>query len=346
MWRSVLRLVWQDKWEAVLGIIGILMAVGAGIPPWVTALSLLFALLLLADLVQAVRHTYRLVREKHVPLAVVVGKGDDQYRAMVRAVLEKLEKRGFREREFQSTFHVEREDWVVRREQRLSPQQWAWEDLVVRFQARVNRLTRLLPGRRILHVFLNCPIALALGMGAATRRTHELLVYHLHWGTEGVAYRHVVDFTRSAATADSAPPLRGQVARPYAYIEVEEPEALTPETYVSFHLADHDPRSHLQALADQRRCAAVHIRNTCGDVLPPDVDWTLAAHEVAAVVRTLAARPGVKRLHLGISCPVSLAFTIGMGLGTPSAITVYSWFKEEQVYHPVLALDQLDRLGQ
>ena len=262
---------------------------------------------------------------------------------MVRDVLETVKRWGFREREFQSTFHIERGDRALRREQWLSPEQWAWEDLMARFRARVNRLEWLLPGQRVFRLFLNCPAALALGMGAVIRRMHKVVVYHWQNGIY---------------TPVSVTPPRGRVAPPYRFIEVKEPEVLTAETYVSFHLADHDPRSNVQALADQEGCAAVHIRNTCDDVLPLDTDrvtaaydvlldadWTVVAREVAGVLRDLATRPEVKRLHLALSCPVPLALTIGMGLGTPSAITVYDWFREEQAYHPVLALDQLNGPG-
>jgi hypothetical protein len=138
--------------------------------------------------------------------------------------------------------------------------------------------------------------------------------------------------------------LRGRVEPPYRFITVEQPETLTEETYVSFHLAGHDPKGSVQALADQESRAAIHIRNKCDDRLSVDEDWITPAREVAGVLREFAARPEVRRVHLALSCPGALAFAIGMGVGTVAAVTVHNWFADEQAYHPVLELDQLSQV--
>ncbi|HIQ02030.1 MAG TPA: SAVED domain-containing protein [Anaerolineales bacterium] len=339
-WRQVTGRVWARKWEAILGIVGIALAVGAGVPIYLGIFAALIAIVLVVDLIREVRTTIRLVREKHVPLIVIVGKGDDEFHAMVDDVWAVMAPLGFNEREFDADWDVERDDLVVRRESDLPRRPERWVELARRFERKVARLSARLQGRTVFHLFLNCPAALAVGMGALLGSRYEVVLHHLQRGVEPSPYVPVIDFSQGTPGPTGVQAVKRRAAPPYKFIAVEQPEDLTGEVFVSLHLAGHDPKGNVEALAAEKGLAAVHIRNTYGSVLSTDADWLRVAQEVVTELLGLVGR-GVQRVHLCLSSPVVLAFAMGMALGTQSPITVYNWFAATREYRSVLELEHL-----
>lgn len=340
-WRQVISLVWGRKWEAILGILGIALAIGAGAPAYLGIPATLIAVLLVVDLIREARTTIRLVKEKHVPLIIIVGKGDDEFHAMVDDVWAVMAPLGFNEREFDTDWDVERDDLVVRRESDLPRRSQPWMELTRRFERKVSRLSAKLQARTVFHLFLNCPSALAVGLGALLGSRYEVVLHHLQRGVGPSPYVPVIDFSRAR---DSGPTgvqaVKKRAMLPYEFIAMEQPEGLTAEVFVSLHLAGHDPKGDVEVLVAEKGMAAVHIRNTYGSVLSTDADWLRVVQEVVTELLGLVGS-GVQRVHLCLSSPVVLAFAIGMALGTQSPITVYNWFAAVQKYHPVLDLERL-----
>ena len=126
---------------------------------------------------------------------------------------------------------------------------------------------------------------------------------------------------------------------PYEYISVESPDTLTKMVPVSLHLSGHDPKSEVDELASNRLLSAVHIRNTYNNTLPVDADWFRAAQEVASILLGLSSNPDVEKIELYQSCPVIIAFAVGMALGTHARIEVFQW--DGANYHPVFPLNTL-----
>jgi hypothetical protein len=189
--------------------------------------------------------------------------------------------------------------------------------------------------QRVFHVFLQCPAALAMGLGATLETQHQFTLYHYQPPYEAVF-----------STSDIDEPLRVRLGRnvgpPYHYIAVSAPEEVTPDTYVSVFAARHDPRLAWEETARAANSAVLHIdwANLEFKALTPEDDWLLVAQEIASVVLGLTGG-GAKRIHMVLSCPIALGFLIGVALGAHSTVTVYNWFKSQGAYHPVLTLDRL-----
>jgi hypothetical protein len=340
-WRKVGELVWTRKWEAILGIVGIALAVGAGVPAYIGIPSIVIALLLIVDLIRETRATMRLVREKHVPLVVVVGKGDDEFQAMIDDVWAVMKPLGFDERQFDNDWDVERDDLVVRRESDLPRMSRPWVELSHRFERKAARLSAKLQGRTVFHLFLNSPASLAMGLGALLGSRYEIVLHHLQRGVSPLPYVPVIDFSQAQNQGLAGmQAVKRRATRPYQFIAVEQPQAMADEIFLSLHLAGHDPKGDVEALAVAKGVPAVHVRNTYGSVLAKDDDWLGVAQEVVTELLELVGS-GLRRVHVCLSCPVVLAFAIGMALGTQSPITVYNWFAATQEYRPVLELEKL-----
>lgn len=354
---SVLReawvLFWKQKRDALVGLVGVLFAMLSAlnqtsplplIMRGLLVVAGLIAVKLFIDVLLAVPKVLRLVREKHLPLLVIAGKADDEYRAMVKDVVAVVAKRGFDEAVFRRDFGIERDDWVIRSERQLSTDPGEWQELVGRVALRVKHLESQITGRKVFHVFLNCPVALAMGVGAALGIKHEVVIYHFQKEGGTSPYTPLVDFyALNVAGLGGVSLVKDRVNGRYSFIRLEQPEELTPDLYVSVHLAPTDPKESIKALAAERDAAAVHIRKIRAGTLNLDADWLRVSREVATALRSLLDRSDVTRLHVGLSCPVAVSFAVGMALGVQVPVTVFHW--QSKQYHPLLALDALRDLG-
>jgi len=169
------------------------------------------------------------------------------------------------------------------------------------------------------------------------------VLHHLQRGTGSThPYLPLIDFhSRSDLSKGGIHDIKSKVDLPYEYISLGAPETLTDVVLVSLHLSTHDPRSGVDKLASDRSLSAVHIRNTYNNTLSVDADWFKVANEVADVLLDLSSRPDVEKIELYQSCPITIAFAVGMALGTHARIGVFQWGSREKRYYPVFRLNTL-----
>lgn len=337
--------IWRDKWEVALALVGI---VGASWIPttWLRqGLWSILALLLVVDIVGAVIHEFRMARARHVPVTVFVpgdqipeGSVLDAYSAMIADVISTVDRVGFEEKEYRARFGVIQNEWALWRDTPLPTDPGPWRRLVRRFGVRVHRLSRKLGEQRVFHVFLRCPSALAVGLGATMGTHHKVVVHHYQPGEGESPYISVTNSLKSDKGLRAH--LGEEVQRPYEHITVDGPTQITAELYVSLFLARHDPRGDADDKAEESESGVVHICRSHPGALTGDDDWLGMAREICDVLLGLVAKRGVSRVHLVLSCPVALAFLLGVALGPHSAVTVHNWFKNEQALYPVMALDR------
>lgn len=339
--------IWRDKWEVVLALVGI---VGASWIPtaWLRqGLWSILALLLAVDIVGAVIHEFRMARARHIPVSVFVpgkqipeGSVLDAYSAMIADVISTVDRVGFDEKEYRARFGVIQNEWALWRDTPLPTDPDPWQRLVRRFGVRVHRLYRKLGEQRVFHIFLRCPSALAVGLGATTGTHHRVVVHHYQPGEGKSPYISVTDSSQSEKGLRAR--LGEEIQRPYEHITVDGPTEITAELYASVFLARHDPRGDAENKAEESESGVVNICRSHPDALTGDDDWLGMAREICDVLLGLVAQKEINRVHLVLSCPVALAFLLGVALGPHSAVTVHNWFRGEQALHPVLALDQLE----
>lgn len=346
--RELVTLVWRRKWEVVVGALGILLALIKDTPyvdNLLIGLSAVILVGLLIDLINGIREASLVLREKHLPIVVIVGKDDNEYRAMLRDAFRTVEKWGFDEAQFAQDYDIFRDDLVVRRESTLPPDMDSWTGIIQKFETRINRLMAKLTGRKVFHIFLNCPTALAMGLGAILSTKHEVVLYKHQPGNQELPYASVIDFyALTQISSEDVSIIRSPVAD-REMIEVEQPAEFTPRTLVSLHLYGVDPKSAVQQLAQARGESAAHIRNEYGDRLAAQDEWLRVARETYTALQELLAQPDVERLELGISAYVVLSFAIGMALGTLSPVIVNSYYPDSREYRAVLDLGSLRSLA-
>ncbi len=194
----------------------------------------------------------------------------------------------------------------------------------------------------MFHIFLNCPAALAIGLGSIIGTKYEVVLHHYQKGSGDNPYYPVIDFySLSTLNQDGVHILKSRVNAPNQFIRVEEPQTLSSIVLVSLFLAGHDLKGDVEKISNERKIPALHIRSTMEGTIPLNADWLRASREVASCLLNLASNKEIKTIELYLSCPIILAFAIGMAFGTQTPIEVYNWFPVSKGYKPVLGLNRL-----
>ena len=172
-----------------------------------------------------------------------------------------------------------------------------------------------------------------------------LVIHHWQPGHGDIPYVPVVDFSTPAPDG-RAGTLRLK-ARPQSeeYTAVQRPKNWTSDVFVSLQLATHSPESTFGEIATGKAASFVAIRNLYDNVLPLDADWIQVASEVSYALMDILSQPGVHRVHLALSCPLPLAFAIGMALGIQAAVRIYNWYADRTAHAPVIDLNKMRTLG-
>lgn len=354
---EVISILYEERFDAIIGIftnIGVLL-----IEKPQESLLLVFLLLpsffLLTRVIGTTINIYQQTKEKNLPIVVDVGHDLGNMRDMREKAFLKMKDFKFDIKAYDKFFNIEQEDITIHCDHYLGREEVEWKNLVSEYKKKIQTINPRLRGTRYYHHFLRCPSALALGMGAVNGTINMVVVYQYN----GNQYWKVVDLRSSKSEEHNTSGIhivKTQVSPPFEYIEVVEPSKKKKDIYIALGLASHSPNSNVasfmesintqienvKGLAENQGAALTIIKNTYNNTLDLEKDdWLKAAREVNTVIKRYAEDQRSHSIHLFLSCPVALAYTIGMGLGTQSAITIYQWFAKDQQYHPIFRLNEL-----
>lgn len=348
--QGYLTVAWHTfryKWEQVSLLIFTLLVFifGTETATWLRVVAVPYAFFLLYDIVDYFLKRVREWRVKHVPLFVAVGVNDDEYIRMGRMVRKAMSSWSFNLNRYETEYGVDRLWLSLHQESDLQQIGTRWVSLVEKFGERLVRLGHDLSGQIVLHTFLNCPTALAVGIGAVAGTRYEEVLHQLPQG--GGDYVVVANtLLRRQEREEGVEIIRREVSEPFRCIRVEtEPDIIRSRLFVALHFGGFSPCSSVAGLAGTHGASFACIANEYEGQLKPEDDWLLVAREVKTQIVRWVASPSVERIELFLGGPVALYFLVGMALGTFLPITVNQWFPDAKIYTAVLHLDQLRRVG-
>src|SRR3990172_270714 len=132
--REMIKYVLDREWEPIvilLGLIATLLVAPLSVP--LLALNVLMVLLLGYKLYRTTRQARRLLQLKHLPVIVLVGKGEE-------ATQRVMSRGGFDAELYRREFDVEREDLFLHREEPLPTDSEPWIKLAREFRRKIERL--------------------------------------------------------------------------------------------------------------------------------------------------------------------------------------------------------------
>jgi hypothetical protein len=312
-----LTFILNKKRDSLLGIASIFAALFGNLPKPVTIFLFFLLAILFFGLFKEALSVHKIFREKHIPIVLLAGRNDDEYESMISDVLQTMKEYRFDRQSFEDDFYVDKDSYIIRRENNLSENQYEWETLAHSFENKIIKLSAKLKGRKVFHIFLNCPAALAVGLGSVIGTKYEVVLHHYQKGSGSNPYHPVIDFySLSTLNQDGVHILKSRVNPPYQFIRVEETQTLSSIVLVSLFLAGHDLKGDVEKISNERSTPAFHIRSTMEGTIPLNVDWLRVSREVASYLLNLTSNKEIENLELYLSCPIILAFAIGMTFGT------------------------------
>lgn len=340
-----IRLIISKKRDTLLGIISIGIGLFSVPSRPLVIILILFLLVLLWSLYMDGRSIHNNFKEKHMPFLVLAGRKDEEYESMMSEVLQTMKKYKFDKQSFEDDFNVDPDNYILRRHENLSENPIEWERMVHTFENKIIKLSSKLKGRKIFHIFLNCPASLAMGMGAILGTKYEVVLHHHQTGCGEDTYFAVIDFySMSKTNQEGLHILKTRVSSPGQFIRIEQPDTLQESNLISIYLAGHDPKGDVEKIASERNLKAIHLRSTFQGTLPRNANWLRASREIATYLLNISANKETKNIELYLSIPIVIAFTVGMALGTQSPVILNNWFSEKKKYYPVLELNKIRQL--
>lgn len=335
----------EDR-DLVFFVIGFLIWVGTELgdlntDSWLWILSrIAIPLFFISGIVLYVRKHYRIANQltsiKHLPVVFITGKPQDEIQSALNSAQEAIGAlTGFRAfHQIENTFNVRLEHLVPCERRRLPPDIKLWQDFIQDAERNIRRFSDVIPGGKVYHIFIDGPASLALGAGVAFGIRHRVVVYQFSDGT----YQPVLDLRQDIRRIKEI-----ITETEYQHIKVTFPTKLTQDIAIVLDMASHSPTGEARAYLNKRIPDAqiVEVSNTYGGNLK-EKDWAGVVQELYSVFNRILSQSEVSRLHLFHAMPVAMAFGLGMALGNFVPVTVYNLERLDEIYYPVIKLNELE----
>jgi hypothetical protein len=202
-----------------------------------------------------------------------------------------------------------------------------WRKVCQDFYTRYYKIVTTLPGNKIFHIGMRSAVALSFALGVLYSHFYPFVFYHYQ-------------------------PKEGETK--YHTIPIYEPRYLKERKSQYNHintLFEHNGENlvillnfgHHEAVADVRAYAFSHLNNPSFLVLEakekgnvPIESFSEAAKECASAIQDIRSQYSMKTYHFFFSCPIPIAFMVGLAFGHYVDGWIYNFQKEGSSYQPVL----------
>lgn len=207
-----------------------------------------------------------------------------------------------------------------------------WETFARIFYNKIQYLKNNLPGGKVFHLGIRGAVAFAFSLGILFSHFDPFIFYH-YQTLEGRPGYHPIQVT--------SPRILKMRLNKYEYLKPYYEEQ-GDELVVIFNFSHHEP------LADVRKYILERVENPSFAVLETEYKGNLpvsaflkVSAEAASYLQDLRRERSFTRFHFFFSCPVAIAFLVGLAFGHYADGMIYNYEKEEGLYKPVLELKTL-----
>jgi len=202
-----------------------------------------------------------------------------------------------------------------------------WKKVCQDFYTRYYKIVTTLPGNKIFHIGMRGAVALSFALGVLYSHFYPFVFYHYQ--------------TKEGETK-------------YHTIPIYEPRYLKERKFHYNHIStlfEHNGKDlvillnfgHHEAVADVKAYAFSHLNNPSFLVLEakekgniPIESFSEAAKECASAIQDVRSQYSMKTYHFFFSCPIPIAFMVGLAFGHYVDGWIYNFQKEGSSYQPVL----------
>jgi hypothetical protein len=233
------------------------------------------------------------------------------------------------------TFDLEREDLYLLLPEVLPPGNWKGH--VHSFNEKIKKLKRIFSScgkTPILHVGLDCPSSLAIGLGAVIGES-PLVVYHYIRGRE--SYIPVVNLYENSRKIKE----RKQEFKLISHTAKLAQQNDYSDVFIAVQLASHEIRGKAENRANSTGSAFYYIESKQKGNIDLQKTANELVSEIYSCINQIYENYHSAQFHLIMSVPVVIAFSLGIAVGTYWNINVYNYFANKGDYSKILSLKDL-----
>jgi hypothetical protein len=202
-----------------------------------------------------------------------------------------------------------------------------WKKVCQDFYTRYYKIVTTLPGNKIFHIGMRGAVALSFALGVLYSHFYPFVFYH-YQAKEGETKYHTISIHE--------PRYLKERKSQYNYINtLFEHNGEDLVILLNF--------GHHEAVADVKSYAFSHLNNPSFLVLEakekgnvPIESFSEAAKECASAIQDIRSQYSMKTYHFFFSCPIPIAFMVGLAFGHYVDGRIYNFQKEGSSYQPVL----------
>jgi len=202
-----------------------------------------------------------------------------------------------------------------------------WEKVCENFYKKLYQIKNRLPGIKTFHLGIRGAVALGFALGVVFSHFDPFVFYHYQTiGGVTKYYPIIVDEPRF---------LKGR-AKEYKYLKPKF-EKQGEDLVVVLNFSHHEPT------ADVKKYVASFLKDSSFLILETELKGNLpikifheVAKESASFIQNIREEYSFNNYHFFFSCPVAIAFMVGLAFGHYVDGWIYNYQKEEGMYQPVL----------
>ncbi|MGC8966700.1 MAG: SAVED domain-containing protein [Caldimicrobium sp.] len=210
-----------------------------------------------------------------------------------------------------------------------------WQEVVATFYKKINKIKNELPGNKIFHFAMRGPAALAFSLGVVFGHFDPFVFYHFQT-IEGILRYHPIEVLTPR----------------YLKERMREFKVLRPKFEEGGkNLAVILNFSHHEATSDVKKFMQERVGEASFLVLETEYKGNLpislfleVAKESASYLQNLREKYSFESYYFFFSCPIPIAFMVGLAFGHYADGWIYNYEKEEAIYRPVLNFKVLRKI--
>ncbi|WP_448587999.1 SAVED domain-containing protein [Thermocrinis sp.] len=200
-----------------------------------------------------------------------------------------------------------------------------WGEVFSEIYSKLKELETALRGKEKLHIAINGPSALAFGVGILLGSQKPFVFYHMQ---NGIYHPIEVNDVRY---------LKERVKEPkeIEYKLQEGNSKLVVILSLSHHELEEDVRKFVSSFLENPSFLIIR-HSRAGNILVENMKEV--SKEIAGLIQEIRKERSFDEFHFFFSCPVPIAFMVGVAFGHYSQGVVYNYQGEENIYVPVFEL--------
>lgn len=205
--------------------------------------------------------------------------------------------------------------------------QSSWIKVCEEFYQKLYKIKNLLPGNKTFHLAIRGPVALSFGLGVIFSHFDPFVFYHYQALQKGATYHSIPVLT---------PRILKERLKNY---EILKPtfEKGGEDLVIILNFSHHEP------LSDVKKYVSTFLEHPSFAVLEsewkgnlPIEKFLYLAREAASYLQEIRQTYSFRSYHFFFSCPLPIAFMIGLAFGHYVDGSIYNYQKEGSTYEQVL----------